>query len=132
MPKTLTARLQSAAPGAPIAAAYYAVAECQEALGDAEAAIVALERYMEVTRLGAPRAHARACCKFGALYQSMGRYAEVRTVPLPPPRVHRCRPRLAQLFCSLPVHGPLLQRRDLITKHQFALCYQSMGRVAAH
>ena len=69
--------VQSSA-GAATAAAQYSIAECKEALGDAQGAIAALDSFLELTRLGSPRMHARACCKLGSLYYSMQRYSEVR------------------------------------------------------
>jgi hypothetical protein len=64
--------------GAAAAQAHYAIAECHEALGNQQEAINALEAYMALARLAAPLAHGRACCKFGSLYYSLGRYPEVR------------------------------------------------------
>jgi hypothetical protein len=62
---------------AAVAAGYYAVAECLESLGRLEEAVLALETYMDLTRLADPMLHSRACCKFGVLYFRMGKFPQV-------------------------------------------------------
>lgn len=63
---------------AAVARAYYSIAECHEALGEVDAAVVALETYMDMTRMSSPVANARACCKFGFLYFTMRKFSQVR------------------------------------------------------
>lgn len=62
-----------------VAQAHFAIAECHEELGDIDAAVTALEQYMDLTRLSSPLAHSQACCKFGALYYRAGEYTQVRS-----------------------------------------------------
>jgi hypothetical protein len=72
---------------AAVAQAYYAIAECHEALGSIDDSIVALETYMDLTRLASPLTHGRACCKFGVLYYNLGKFPQAR---LPHKRCCNC------------------------------------------
>jgi hypothetical protein len=79
---------------AAIAAAYYAVAECHEHLGHLQEAVVAMETYLDLTRLSDPMLHSRACCKFGILYFRMGKYPQVGSIRL----LHPCLLQRLQCF----------------------------------
>lgn len=88
-----------------VAQAHFAVAECHEALGDTDAAVTALEQYMDLTRLSSPAAHGQACCKFGALYYRAGEYAQVRHPPSPAADRPRLRACCRGTLHSTPAHG---------------------------